>query len=241
MNRESNNYIFAYAMSLVAVSAVLLSAAVMWLAPYQKRNSVIEKKLNILQAVHKADSADMVRSKNDYVEANYTRYITQEKVVDTNGGEVEGSAFDIIFEDELAKPTNERRLPVFVCTDDDSAIYYILPLRGAGLWGPIWGYIAIESDMNTIFGAIFDHKSETPGLGAEIATKKFQQQFIGKKLFDGTAFTSIDVKKGSATQNMPHAVDAVSGGTITSEGLRKMMADNLQMYVPFLRQANTTK
>jgi Na+-transporting NADH:ubiquinone oxidoreductase subunit C len=235
MNRDSNKYIFLYSIGLVAAAALLLSAAVLWLAPFQQRNVEIEKKKNILQAVGKADNIDAAASMNAYVEANYKRYITYSKIVNTQGVEVDGNAFDVKMDDELAKPHEERRLPIFVCTNDDSSQYYILPLRGTGLWGPIWGYIALQSDMSTISGAVFDHKSETPGLGAEISTQKFQQQFIGKKLFEGQSFTSIQIKKGGQTHSMPHAVDAVSGGTITSEGLQKMLEQGLSQYLPFLR------
>jgi Na+-transporting NADH:ubiquinone oxidoreductase subunit C len=235
MNKDSNKYIFVYSIGLVAIAATLLSLAAVWLAPYQQRNVEIEKKQNILQTVQMADSADLVPNKNAYIEANYEQYITHSKIVNFKGAEVDGNAFDVNMEDEFAKPSEERLLPVFICTDDDSSVRYILPLRGTGLWGPIWGYVALQSDMSTICGAVFDHKGETPGLGAEIATHKFQQQFIGKKLFEGQAFTSIEVKKGGHTQGQPHAVDAISGGTITSEGLHNMLEQGLRLYLPFLR------
>ena len=233
MNKDSNKYIFLYSVGLVAVSAALLSLAAVWLAPYQHRNVETEKKQNILQTVRKADSADLVPDKDAYIEANYGRYITQSKVVNAQGIEVEGNAFEIDLSSELAKPASERLLPVFVCADSVS-VQYILPLRGTGLWGPIWGYIALQSDMNTICGAVFDHKSETPGLGAEIAAQKFQEQFIGKQIFEGDKFISIEVKK-SGNVPTPHSVDAVSGGTITSEGLHNMLAQGLGWYVPFLK------
>ncbi|GHT67561.1 hypothetical protein FACS189452_05520 [Bacteroidia bacterium] len=234
-NKDSNRYILLYSIALVAVAAILLSLAAVWLTPYQQRNREIEKKWNILQAVQKTDSINEVKDRDAHIEAIYEHYITQSKIVNAYGLEVEGNAFDVDLTDEIVKPAEDRLLPVFICTNDDGSKLYILSLRGTGLWGPIWGYVAVQSDMNTICGAVFDHKSETPGLGAEIATREFQQQFIGKQLFDNGIFTSIDVKKGGQTKSHPHAVDAISGGTITSESLQRMLAKELMLYVPFFK------
>ncbi len=108
----------------------------------------------------------------------------------------------------------------------------MVPVRGKGLWGPIWGYMALESDLNTISGAVFDHKGETPGLGAEINTDWFQEPFTGKTIFDESGkFVSITVVKGGADPSDPHGVDGISGGTITSKGLEEMLADCLAGYV----------
>jgi Na+-transporting NADH:ubiquinone oxidoreductase subunit C len=234
LNKESNKYIILYSVALVAAAATLLSLASIGLMPFQQRNVELEKKLNILQSVHKADSIEITDNRNDYIENTYRRYISDSKIVTVYGTEKEGDAFEVNLADEMAKPAETRRLPVFVCTDADSSRRYILPLRGTGLWGAIWGYIALQSDLATVYGAVFDHKGETPGLGAEIATAAFQRQFVGKKIFDNEIFTSIEVKKGKQTQNMPYAVDAISGGTITSEGLQAMLAQGLSQYVPFI-------
>jgi Na+-transporting NADH:ubiquinone oxidoreductase subunit C len=234
-NKDSNRYILLYSIGLVAVAAILLSLASVWLTPYQQRNKEIEKKWNILQAVQKTEGINEAKDRDAYIEAIYERYITQSKIVNAYGLEVEGNAFDVDLTDEIAKPAEDRLLPVFICTNDDSSKLYILSLRGTGLWGPIWGYVAVQSDMNTICGAVFDHKGETPGLGAEIATREFHQQFIGKQLFDNGVFTSIEVKKGGQTKSQPHAVDAISGGTITSESLQRMLAKELMLYVPFFK------
>ena len=138
---------------------------------------------------------------------------------------------------ELDKPVESRKLPVFVSKQDDGTKNFIIPVRGKGLWGPIWGYVALKNDYNTIVGASFDHKSETPGLGAEINTTEFEQQFVGKKLFNkDNEFVSVDVVKGGAPDDDPHAVDAISGGTITSNGLDAMLEDNLGSYVTYFKQ-----
>lgn len=138
---------------------------------------------------------------------------------------------------KIAEEQSTRKLPVFVCNKENQK-YYIFPLRGKGLWGPIWGYVALESDFNTIFGANFDHKSETPGLGAEINQDWFQAQFKGKKIFSNNKFVSIEVVKGGTDESNQYGVDAISGGTITSKGLEAMLFDCLNSYTEFFKINN---
>ena len=112
-----------------------------------------------------------------------------------------------------------------------------MPLRGKGLWGPIWGYIALKNDFNTIAGAVFDHKGETPGLGAEINTTEFEQKFLNKQIFDQNEnFVSVKVIKGIVKPDDLHSVDAISGGTITSKGLEDMIFNGLSSYLPFIKR-----
>lgn len=139
---------------------------------------------------------------------------------------------------KITKIEDERKLPVFICTKEDGSKYYVFPLRGKGLWGPIWGYISLESDMNTVYGAVFDHKTETPGLGAEIKEKWFQANFRGKKLFENNQFKSIAVAKKGTVEPSNYNVDAISGGTITSKGVQAMIYDCLIGYEPFLEMKN---
>ena len=113
----------------------------------------------------------------------------------------------------------------------------MFPVYGAGLWGPIWGYIALKDDFNTVYGAAFDHKSETPGLGAEIATEWFQNNFKEKSIFEGNEFVSVSVMKGGATPGNNHQVDAVTGGTITSKALDETMKSWLGAYLPYIKEA----
>lgn len=114
---------------------------------------------------------------------------------------------------------------------------YIIPVNGSGLWGPIWGYVALEGDWNTISGVVFDHKGETPGLGAEIVGANFTNQFVGKKLFEGNEFTGISVLKGAgASAGNDHAVDAISGGTITSRAVETMIRTTLAEYLPYIEK-----
>lgn len=129
---------------------------------------------------------------------------------------------------------DKRQVPLYVA-EVDQKTYYILPLRGKGLWGPIWGYVAVEGDGNTVYGATFGHKTETPGLGAEIATPFFQDKFPGKKLFSSN-YDGIQVRKGDASGDQQ--VDGISGGTITSVGVQDMIQDCLKAYKPYLLKKN---
>jgi Na+-transporting NADH:ubiquinone oxidoreductase subunit C len=136
---------------------------------------------------------------------------------------------------KIEKLEKTRELPVYVYSKDDGSSYYVFPLRGKGLWGPIWGYISLESDMNTVYGAVFDHKSETPGLGAEINQEWFQKDFQGKKIFEKESFKSIEVAKPGTVETTEYTVDAISGGTITSKGVQEMLYDCLEGYDSFVK------
>jgi Na+-transporting NADH:ubiquinone oxidoreductase subunit C len=228
MDRNGNIYTFLYAAIMVILVAAILASVSMALKPRQKRNFEIEKKKNILASVN-------IESDATNAEKIYSEKILNEYVVNVNGEQVEGDAFNTDLKKERAKEANEMLLPIFECQTDDG-IKYVLPLRGAGLWGPIWGYVSLNEDMNTIFGANFDHEGETPGLGAEISTTAFEEQFIGKKLFDNTGkLVSILVAKVGEVAPEEHKVDGISGGTITSKGLENMLLDDFTSYQEFLK------
>ena len=232
MNKDSNIYIFIYASVMVIIVAAILSYTAETLKPIQKENVRIEKIQNILASVG-------IESTKENAAELFDKYIPEENriVINSKGEEVEGSAFDINLKEENAKPLEERKLPLFIVNMDDGSKKTIVPLLGTGLWGPIWGYISFDSDFNTVYGAIFDHKGETPGLGAEIAKPFFYNQFKGKKIFDGDKFVSIIVYKGGAAAagDTLHGVDAISGGTITSKGLEKMIFDCLEGYQAYFK------
>lgn len=229
MRNFSNTYIFIFSIVMVVIVALLLSLAAMQLKPYQDKNIEVEKKQNILASVH-------IRSTPKDAVETYARYITDSYVVNNKGEkQADVDAFNIDLKKELGKPASERLLPIFVGTLDDKTNAYVLPVRGKGLWGPIWGYVSLFPDMNTIYGVTFDHQGETPGLGAEISTEWFQKPFQGKTIFkDSIEFVSIKVVKGGAQKDDPHAVDAISGGTITSKSLEAMLDSCLVQYKPFL-------
>jgi Na+-transporting NADH:ubiquinone oxidoreductase subunit C len=156
-------------------------------------------------------------------------------VVDVNGNPVEGvMAEDIDMAKERKKADSERKWPVYIY-EGEGKTCYILSVRGNGLWDEIWGNIALESDLNTIAGVAFDHKAETPGLGAEIKDNPaFRRQFIGKQVFDDGEYVSVLVKKGGAEKGNPHQVDGITGATITADGVSAMLREGLKYYLPYL-------
>ena len=173
---NKNSYTFMFAAIMVIVVAALLSFAATSLKPMQDENVKREKMQNILASI----SVDVER---DGAEEKYKEYIKQELVI-KNGKIEEGvDAFTVEMSKEVAKPVEERNAPLYVA-EKEGQTYYIIPLRGKGLWGPIWGYMSLSADASTVYGAVFDHKGETPGLGAEIVTPMFSEQFHEKKILD---------------------------------------------------------
>jgi len=236
MNKQGNVYTFLYASIMVIVVAAVLSSAATALKPRQTKNIEIEKKLDILKSVAKAQDVKQAKDKNTYVEKEYDTYITESVVVNYKGEAVSDvQAFNVKLKEELDKALEERNLPIYICTLDGNNKKYIIPVRGKGLWGPIWGYVALNDDYNTIYGTVFAHKSETPGLGADIDKPFFQVQFKGKQLMKATEFVSITVVKGGADENDMHGVDAISGGTITSKALEAMLYDCISSYEAYFK------
>ncbi|MGZ8525333.1 MAG: NADH:ubiquinone reductase (Na(+)-transporting) subunit C, partial [Chitinophagaceae bacterium] len=187
-----------------------------------------------------------IQTNREEAEKLFNQYIKEQLLLNSKGAPVTEkiSAFDIDLKKELDKArlgkANEQLFPLFVF-DKDGKLYYIIPVRGKGLWGPIWGYVALEGDLNTIHGASFGHKAETPGLGAEIETAEFQRQFKGKKIFDDAGnFVSVHLIKGGAAPGDLHGVDAVSGGTITSTGVSEMLQRTISSYLPYFKTINKT-
>ncbi len=229
---HSNRYIFLYASAMVVLVALVLSGAATLLRPLQERNMRIEKMQNILATINiKASKAE--------AETLFNEYITGTRIVDHRGNELEGDAFEVDLQDENRKDLADRQLPLFLAEVDGEG-FVIVPIRGNGLWGPIWGYVGLESDLSTIAGANFDHASETPGLGAEIGDREFQEQFPGKKIFDQQGnFRPVRVVKGGAPPDDPHSVDGISGGTITSNGVTNMLRDGLAAYEETFKNMKT--
>ena len=228
MDINKNSFTFGFTTIMVIIVAALLSVAYIKLKPYQDRNIELEKKQNILSSVG-------ITVDRDNAEAKYLTYIKSEIVLNNKGEEVEGSAFDVDLGKEIKKDVNTQLLPLFI-SEVDGATRYIIPLRGKGLWGPIWGFIALEDDLNKVYGAVFDHEKETPGLGAEINTPIFQEPFAGKTIFEGEELTPIKVIKGGPKEGDTHAVDGISGGTITSNGVSDMLSERLNMYLPYFNK-----
>lgn len=241
----TNRYIFIYSSVMVIVVAAILSSAAMVLKPYQERNIAIAKIQGILMAIE-------IEASSEDAEALFDKTILEEIVIDQDGNitgryakgqfvEGEDRAFDLNLKTELYKKSQGKpfKAPLYLAEADGEQIY-IIPLLGKGLWGPVYGNIALKADMNTIYGAEFGHDKETPGLGAEISTRAFADQAKGKTIFteDGKFF-SIIVKKGGVETMPPaeqiHGVDAISGGTITSDAVTKMIENCLENYVAYFK------
>jgi Na+-transporting NADH:ubiquinone oxidoreductase subunit C len=181
MKQFTNRYIFIFSAVMVIIVATVLSMAATMLKPQQEKNLEIEKKKSMLESIN------IPADRNNAVEL-YSKYIKESMVLDTKGEKKAGiDAFTVEMKIEEKKAPESQSLAVFFATPDDGEKIIILPLEGKGLWGPIYGFISLRSDMNTVYGVTFDHKGETPGLGAEINTTPFESQFKGQKLFeDGT-------------------------------------------------------
>ncbi len=229
MDRNSNSYTFLYAAIMVILVAAILASVAMALRPLQRKNFAIERQQNILASVN-------ILTTPEKAEEIFEENIKNMYVVNAQGEQVEGDAFSIELQKESEKPVEEQLLPVFEF-QAESGLKYIFPVRGAGLWGPIWGFVALNSDMNTIYGANFDHQGETPGLGAEISTQWFEDRFKGKEIFnDAGELVSITVTKPGQQAPEQHSVDGISGGTITSKGLQEMLMDDFSKYKEFLKK-----
>lgn len=231
MNRNSNTYTFIFAIVMVVVMGTGLAYTAYSLAPLQHANKMQSKMQNILATI--GISVDRTEAK-----AKYEKYIKKELVLNNKGEVVEGvHAFDVDLAKELDKPADEQRFPLFVA-EVEGEKFYIIPLRGSGLWDAIWGFIALKGDLNTVAGASFDHAGETPGLGAEIAKDWFGNMFKSERIFDAEGnFIGISAVKGytQPNNNKDHKVDTISGATITSDGVSAMIQERLKHYLPYFK------
>jgi len=221
MNTNSNSYTIIYAAIMVVIVAFLLAFVSSSLKETQYKNVEQDTKKQILSAINVTDVKD--------AEAEFAKYEVKDMLMQADGTLAPYTdAFQVSYKGEIA----EKRFHVFECKVD-GATKYILPIYGAGLWGPIWGYVALNEDKDTVYGVYFSHAGETPGLGAEIATPKFQAQFAGKKVTENGAIGLTVAKNGKVTKP-EYEVDGISGGTITSQGVDAMLKDCLKEYNPFL-------
>ena len=227
MNINSNKYTYIFAVVMVVLVAALLSITATSLKPLQDKNVELEKKSDILASIGiKGENSDSL----------FALYIKEQLVIQ-DGQVVESaiSPFDIDMAKAVAMSAATREVPLYKAEVGDET-FYVIPLRGKGLWGPIWGFFALKGDGNTILGATFGHSKETPGLGAEIATPIFQDQFPGKVLFTDQ-YMGIEVRKGNASGDQQ--VDGISGGTITSVGVQSMISDCLAPYKAYLKSISS--
>lgn len=222
MKTNSNSYTIIYAAVMVIIVAFMLAFVSSSLRDRQNRNVEFDTKKQILSALN-------VRNVED-VENTYKKYVKQDMLMQADGTLTENQdGFSTAYEKEVK--TN-KRFHVFVA-EKDGDTKYVFPVYGTGLWGVIWGYVALNSDKNTVYGVYFSHASETPGLGAEIATEHFQTLFSGKKAVDNGQIV-LGVVKNGKVENPECQVDGISGGTITSDGVNLMLKNCLSNYKNFL-------
>lgn len=233
LDTNSNIYIMVYAAVMVVIVAFALAFVSSILKPVQDDNVKLDKKKQILAALNIEGIAD------NEVSEMYRDVVEADMVIDNKnniisrgerGGEHDGFALN-------SSDFKNGKLAVYICRID-GGVKYVIPVYGMGLWGPISGYIGIDSDKNTVYGAYFTHESETAGLGAEIKDNKaWQAQFKGKKITkDGVDGVALSVVKRSELKDKSVQCDGITGATLTSDGVSLMLKDCLGQYIRFLRQ-----
>ncbi|HBB01131.1 MAG: NADH:ubiquinone reductase (Na(+)-transporting) subunit C [Bacteroidetes bacterium GWD2_45_23] len=229
MNRENSGYTIIYAAVMVIIVALGLSFTHQVLNDKQTANVNIDKMQQILRSLN-------IDASTDEAQAQYDALVKNAYLVDNKGTKIEGTEGttpnDPAFSTELGSD-DLQGLPVYEAQVGETKVY-VLPMRGAGLWGPIWGYLAVEADGSTVYGSEFGHASETPGLGAEIVEPAFRSQFSGKELIKENEFRSIAVVKPGQSVASRDYVDGISGGTITSKGVDAMLLNSIGDYEKFL-------
>jgi Na+-transporting NADH:ubiquinone oxidoreductase subunit C len=222
MNTNSNTYTIIYASVIVVIVAFLLAFVSSALKSKQDTNIRLDTQKQILAALNIRDVKD--------ANAEFQKYIKSDKLVTEDGTLTDNTES---FTTEYEKEAKEKgRLHVFVA-EVDGQTKYVFPVYGAGLWGAIWGYIALNDDKDTVYGTYFSHASETPGLGAEIATLHFQDEFKDKKVMNN-GDVALSVVKNGHVEDTERQVDGISGGTITSNGVDAMLKSCLGNYKNFL-------
>ncbi|MFP4845244.1 Na(+)-translocating NADH-quinone reductase subunit C [Winogradskyella sp. PE311] len=237
---DKNSYTIIFAIGMVLVVGVILAGLFGFTKPLITQNEEIEKQQNILYAMgvnaNEGTSANFVSTED--APKLFQQYVkTQLEVQDGKAIENDQAyLIDVKKQQSRAKNGETRRLPLFI-GEKDGKKFYIAPIRGKGLWDAIWGYVALDANM-VVQGAYFDHKGETPGLGANIKQRYFMDDFIGEHLLsEGGAFKGITVAKGNADpkneDKMDNEVDAIAGATITGDGVSAMIKKDLKLYLPY--------
>jgi len=244
---DKNSYTIIFATVMVIIVGALLAFLATYLKPQIDENKRLEKQQNILYAlgINNNDEKSVVFIPTNEVATQFDKYITEQLVILGEGNtktEVDDEAYliDLKKEAAQAKKGSVRRLPLFI-GEKDGEKYYIIPMRGKGLWDAIWGYISLDKDL-VVQGVFFDHAGETPGLGANIKQRFFMDDFTGEHILDGTTFKSITIAKGNADpkneRKEDFKVDAIAGATITGNGVSAMIKKELGMYIPYLQTLN---
>ena len=250
LNKDSNAYTITFAIILVVIVGGLLALIANGLKPIQDENLKNEKKQYILNCLpgNKSITRDQAGDKfADFVKqrlilnydgevVNNTLLNAENAVDDKNPNDA--FSIDLLKEYKTIKDVNKRNYPLFIC-EVEQETYYVAPVMGKGLWAAVWGFIALDENGEKIEGAVFDHKSETPGLGAEITQDFFEDQFIGKLISNENSYRPVEVNKPGNPLN-DYQVDGISGGTFTSVGVEEMMDRTLKVYHKYIKNINKT-
>ena len=251
---DKNSYTILFAIAMVVIVGTVLAFAAESLKPKITENKRLEIQQNILYAmgVNENDESSVNFIPTDKVAVEFSKYIKEQLVIQIENGKVralnrqeymaanigiEPYLIDIKKEESKASnPGYTRKLPLFV-GEKDGETFYIIPMRGKGLWDAIWGYVALDKNL-IVDGVYFDHKGETPGLGANINQRFFMDDFKGEQIMSGESFKGIAVAKGNndPTNQIKddYEIDALAGATITGNGVTAMIKKDLKMYIPYL-------
>ncbi|WP_297335998.1 NADH:ubiquinone reductase (Na(+)-transporting) subunit C [Algoriphagus sp.] len=241
--QQSNGYIIVFSVILTVVLGLLLSGTSQVLGPMQREAEALDKKKQILGAVISAEEIDAMAPEevNEYYNSRISSIVVDingKEVTEQDGASVTAETVDI--GKNYKRPAEERLYPVFIFHEEgnpEAVESYVFPLYGAGLWDAIWGYMALETDMNTVGGITLAHAGETPGLGARITEGEVQNRYVGKKIYnDSGELVAIEMQKGEGKDysSDPHKVDGMSGATITANGVNAMVENYLGHYQAYI-------
>ncbi|MGA0042412.1 MAG: Na(+)-translocating NADH-quinone reductase subunit C [Flavobacteriaceae bacterium] len=243
---DKNTYTFFFAVGMVIAVGSVLAYAASSLKEKIAENKRIETQQNILYAlgINENEGSKAVFVSTDKVADEFKKYVTKQIVIQGNQITEDDQAYliDVKTEKELSKSQGyQRKLPLFVGEVNGETLY-VAPIRGKGLWDAIWGFVALDKNM-IVQGAYFDHKGETPGLGANIKERFFMDDFIGEHLLDANGnFKGIQVAKGNAdptnSDKLDNQVDAIAGATITGDGVTAMIKSDLSLYSSYFKALN---
>lgn len=229
---DSNNYTIIFSVIMVVVVGSLLAFFANFTKELRVKNDQVKAQIDILSAIGvEADRSNATEM--------FSQFIKQQKVIEGSDVSDDDKAYliDVKKEMDAAKKGKTQKLPLFVAEKDGKTLY-IMPVRGNGLWDAIWGYIALNDDLKSIYGVYFDHKGETPGLGANITESFFTEDFKGEYIYDTTGnFKGIEISKSNGDPNnedkTDNQVDAISGATITGNGVGAMINSGIRSYLPY--------
>ena len=242
INTDKNLYTVVFAAVMVVVVGSLLAFVASGLGDKISENERLEKQQNILYAMGVNENVD--EGSVNFVPTNkvadaFKQYIVEQIVIegDKISDNDEAYLIDLKKQQTLAKAGETRKLPLFI-GEKDGKKFYIIPMYGKGLWDAIWGFISLDSNM-VVQGVYFDHKGETPGLGANIKQRYFMDDFTGESILSGTRYAGITVAKGNNDPTNQtkddNEVDALAGATITGNGVTAMIKETVDLYKDYLQ------